>query len=86
MSNRETCLICTGFSVYLFRLEGGLGYGCGDLGNFSDIDGCIPCMWGVLWFVWRCVVEPIKCALDVVLHGDVYITFLVIPIQVQSKV
>ena len=43
-------------------------------------------MRGVLCFVWRYVVELGKCALYVVVHGEEYIPFLVIPIQFQYSV
>ena len=63
-----------------------MGYGCGGLGDFTVVDGCVPCMWVVLWFVWRCMVELSKCALYLVVYGHIYITLLVIPIQVQYVV
>ena len=41
-------------------------------------------MWGVLWFVWRFLVEIVKYAVYVVFCGDIYIPFLVISIQFHS--
>ena len=67
-------------------IGGGLGYGCGHLVVLAAIYGCIPCMWGVLCFFCGCVVEIDKCVLYVVVHGYVYIPFLVIAIKVQSTV
>ena len=54
-----------------------------ELSDFAAVDRCVTCMWGMLWFVWRCVVELGKCVLCPVVHGDVYITLLVITIKVQ---
>ena len=71
-------MVCT-FGVYNRVL--GLVYV--EFSDFAAIDRCILCMWSMLWFVWRFVVELGKCVLCPVVHRDVCITLLVITIKVQ---